>query len=64
MTGYNSQHQRNIDNQSPEECESLDEILSNEGAPEWLCDAVATAINGDDLAYLIKQVERHTGYVA
>lgn len=40
-----------------------DDLTHLGGAENWLADAVREAVINNDLAYLIKQVERHTGYV-
>ena len=65
MTGYNAQHQRNIDAQSEDEYYGkgsaywLQSELQDAGTPEWLADAVVEAVANGDLAYLKRQVERH-----
>lgn len=67
MPGYNRDHQRNIDNQSPPESDDssfeslLDSLIQND-APDWLADAVAQAVIEGDLAYLNSQVIKHTGW--
>jgi len=51
------------DNASPPEPEGMDmqELYERlcEGDPLWLADAVCEAVCNNDLAFLIKQVERH-----
>lgn len=67
MPGYNADHQRNIDNQSPPDdedthWENLLDSLSKSDAQTWLIDAVATAVYTDDLPYLASQIFKHIGW--
>lgn len=63
MGGYNAQHQRNIDAQSEPDGEGMsmdvlyDALRAN--SDDWLADAVCEAVCNGDLAFLVKQVERH-----
>ena len=59
MGGYNTQHQRNIDAQSEPDAMGVLYDALRPDASEWLADAVCEAVCNGDLAFLVKQVERH-----